>query len=161
MLTLDKPLLKAIQSAARLVAFKDGSRHYLTLYPFKDRWDVMTTVDVPGSRVILHHRLPFSQQSQERGACVASLDYCDVFKLLRVGDMIALEWWPDCNSPWLEQRGLTRDVLRLRIARPQGRKEPERIEVQLAEDVYGADNAITRMCRHFPTPPAPAEKEPA
>lgn len=153
MLELTKPILKTIQTADRLVAFKDGSRHYLTVYPIRNNWNVTTEIDVPGSRVVgscLHG----IRHDAEQGSCNASLSYttADVFQLLKVGDKIALEWWPDCNSPWLEKRDLTRDLLRLLVDRKEGKKT-RRLELHLVEEITGEDNRSIRMCKGFTAPP--------
>jgi hypothetical protein len=154
MLELTKTLLRTLQTADRLVAFKDGSRHYLRVYPIRDNWNVTTDIDVPGSRVVgSAFRDVRHSNDPERGSCAASLTYspADVFQLLKVGDCIALEWWPDCNSPFLEKHGMTRDVLRLLVDRKEGKKT-RRIELHLLEEITNHENACIRMCKGFPAP---------
>lgn len=154
MLELTKPILKTIQTADRLVAFKDGARHFLRVYPIRNNWDVITEIDVPGSRVV-GSALHGIRHDPEQGRCNACLSYsvADVFQLLRVGDKIALEWWPDCNSPFLEKHGMTRDLLRLLVDRKEG-KRTRRIELHLVEEITNGENACIRMCKGFNPPPA-------
>ena len=145
MLTLDKTLLKILHSN-RLSAFKRGSRHYFRSYPKPDNWDICTEVEVPG-RV---HGADWNDT--ERGTCSCSIPYTsrDLLHLLKIGDAIELEWWPDCNSPWLDKLSLHRDVLFLIVHRKEG-KRTRRMELILEEELTGPDNASIRMCQDFPT----------
>lgn len=152
-LILDKISLPIVQKAARLVAFKRGVRHFLVAYPDERNWNVTIELDLAGlvsgggtsGTDDRHHAHP------ERGECAASLNHeaRDLFKLLRLGDQLTLEWWPDCNSPWLDANGLTRDLLRLIVRRKKG-KALQRLELVLADEITGQDNASIRMCKGFP-----------
>ncbi len=143
-LILTKEVIKALATADSMVAFQDGDYHKLVVYPNRD--------------AMMHSTLPLKGSvcgggwdNAKYGKSSAYLSYRnDVFKLLKAGDAIELEWHPDNGSEFTRKRGLVAQDLYLVINRPKGSKgERERIKVLLDSQIFDDSNRSIWMCKGY------------
>lgn len=141
---LTKEVIKALATSDSMVAFQDGDYHKLVVYPTSDSQAHMT--------LPLQGRVcGGGWDNAKYGKSSAYLSYRkDVFKLLKVGDSIELEWHPDNGSEFTRKRGLVSQDLYLIINRPKGSKgDKERIRILLDSQVFDDTNQSIWMCKGY------------
>lgn len=143
-LILTKEVIKALATADSMVAFQDGDYHKLVVYP-KNGSQMHSTLPLKGNVC------GGGWDNAKYGKSSAYLSYRnDVFKLLKAGDAIELEWHPDNGSEFTRKRGLVVQDLYLVINRPKGSKgERERIKVLLDSQVFDDSNRSIWMCQGY------------
>lgn len=143
-LILDKGIIKALATADTVTAFQNGEYHKLVAYPKSGSVDTFSTFSLRGN--------VYGGGSYERAKHADSSCHIwrtDVFRLLKAGDVIELEWHPDNNSPANRKRGLVRQELYLVILRKKGTKgEVERIRVLLDVQVQDMNDSWL-MCKGY------------
>ena len=150
-LVLDPAKLKALANASSISAAQDGNDHSLTVYHDGD-YSYKTVIALEG--VVIGHQV-YDGITPGQSSCVLSYAGQNVFKLLKAGDRLSLEWWPDNNTIALDDLGAVQQSLYLVVERTVGKHRKtgedriERIKVLLAQNVY-PNASVWLMCRGFP-----------
>lgn len=151
-LVLDPAILKALTSASGIHAAQDGNNHSLIVYPSSD-YNYKTVIPLHGH--VVGYQAYGGEITPGQSSCHMSWSGHDVFRLLKAGDRLSLQWWPDNEIPALAEIGVIQQSLFLSIERKVGKHRKtgedriERIRVLLAQNTYPS-TSIWLMCRGFP-----------
>lgn len=154
-LVLNPVTLKALSKADRVVAFQDGDHHSLTIYPTSD-YNFKSDLTIPG-RVQGWQAYGDGRYTPGRSSCTLPETALSIFKLLKAGDELSLEWWPDSYSGFLDSKGLIQQELYLVVRRKSGKDKVEYLRFLLGHSVYDATNNYP-MCRGFNVAEKQAER---
>ena len=145
MTELTKEFLSELTRSDDIAAFLNDDCHRLTIWPeFNDH---SYKIKRPIDGYVCGHNI---DRERSRPDCYTSLPHTakDVFKLLKVGDDISLEWWPDAGSPFLTENGFVANQLNLKVARTV-RGKTEYLKLHLDHGIYSRTNQSIAICRGF------------
>jgi hypothetical protein len=143
-LILNKIALKALATAESVVAFQDGDYHKLVAYPKSGSTNMFSTFYLRGN---VYGGGAYERQKYASSSC--HIWRADIFRMLKDGDAIELEWHPDNNSPANRKRGLVRQELYLVIIRKKGTKgDIDRIKVLIDVQVQDMNDSWL-MCKGY------------
>lgn len=154
-LVLNPVIQKALATAYSVTASQDGDHHTLTIYTTDD-YNFKSELTIPG-RVQGWQAYGEGRYTPGRSSCTLPETAKSVFKLLKAGDELSLEWWPDSYSSALDDKGMIGQQLRLIVRRKSGKDRIEHMALLLEKSVYEANNSWM-MCRGFDVAEKQAER---
>ncbi len=148
-LILNPKTLEALACADLFIAEQNGDEHTLTFYADQDR-NLKSVLGIPGYVVGFQG---YGDGNYTPGRSSASLytPNIDVFKLLKVGDRLSLEWDPDAYTERMDELGMMIQTLTLRVERVVGtgkKQKTQRLKILLDSVIHDAANSYP-MCRYF------------